>query len=137
MKLLLDTHIIIWALTNHSQLPYAAREMINAPENIVYFSVVSLWEIAVKNQKSPEKCPWNEKEIMDYCIASGYEPMNVLPTHILAIRSLKIRIGRALSNLDPFDRLLIAQAKTENYRFLSHDRNFENDEENHLMMISL
>ena len=135
MKLLLDTHMVIWALTNDPQLPYAAREMINSPENIVFYSAVSLWEIAIKNQKSPEKCPWNEKEILDYCIASGFEPMNVLPAHILAIRSLKIRPDRVLSNLDLFDRLLVAQAKTEECRFLSHDRNLENYEEKHISMV--
>ena len=135
MKLLLDTHMVIWALTNDPQLPYAAREMINSPENIVFFSAISLWEIAIKNQKSPEKCSWNEKEILDYSIASGFEPMNVLPAHILAIRSLKIRPDRVLSNLDPFDRLLVAQAKTEECRFLTHDRNLENYEEKHISIV--
>ena len=48
------------------------------------------------------------------------------PSHILAIRNLRIRDGRTLSNLDPFDRLLIAQAKAEECVLLSHDRNFEN-----------
>lgn len=48
------------------------------------------------------------------------------PSHILAIRNLRIRDGRTLSNLDPFDRLLIAQAKTEECVLLSQDRNFEN-----------
>ena len=126
MKLLPDTHILIWALTNDPQLSYAAREMINSPENIVFFSAVSLWEIAIKNQKSPEKCPWNEKDILDYCVASGFEPMYILPSHILAVRTLKVRPERTLSNQDPFDRLLAAQAKAENCLFLTHDRNFEN-----------
>ena len=126
MKLLLDTHMIIWSLTNDPQLPYTARDLINSPDHIVCFSAVSLWEIAVKNQKKPEKCPWNEKDILHYSLASGYEPVNVLPAHILAIRSLKLRPGRILGNLDPFDRLLLAQAKAENLLFLSQDRNFEN-----------
>lgn len=129
MKLLLDTHMIIWALTNDSRLPYAAREMIGSPDNIVFFSTASLWEIAVKNQKNPEKCPYNEKEIMQYCLESGFEPMTILPSHILAIRDLKVRPGRQLSNQDPFDRLLAAQAKAEGCRFITHDKNLENYDE--------
>lgn len=129
MKLLLDTHMIIWALTNDSRLPYAAREMIGSPDNIVFFSTASLWEIAVKNQKNPEKCPYIEKEIMQYCLESGFEPMTILPSHILAIRGLKVRPGRQLSNLDPFDRLLAAQAKAEGCRFITHDKNLENYDE--------
>ena len=119
MKLLLDTHMIIWALTNDSRLPYAAREMIGSPDNIVFFSTASL----------PEKCPYNEKEIMQYCLESGFEPMTILPSHILAIRGLKVRPGWQLSNLDPFDRLLAAQAKAEGCRFITHDKSLENYDE--------
>lgn len=129
MKLLPDTHMIIWALTNDPQLPCAAREMINSPDNVVFFSAVSLWEIAIKNQKNPEKCPYHEQDVLRYCMESGFEPMNILPSHVLAVRSLKVRPGRMLSNLDPFDRLLVAQAKAEDCVFLSHDRNVENYEE--------
>ena len=71
MKLLPDTHMIIWALTNDPRLPYEARELINSPDSIVFFSTVSLWEIAIKNQKNPEKCPYHEKDIMRYCLESG------------------------------------------------------------------
>ena len=127
MKLLLDTHMILWALTNDPQLSCKAREMISDPENVICCSTVSLWEIAIKNQKSTEKCPYHEKKILEYCLAAGYEVIHILPSHILAIRNLRIRDGRTLSTLDPFDRLLIAQAKTEECVLLSHDRNFEND----------
>ena len=126
MNILLDTHVIIWALTDDPRLPEQARKLIASSEHSIFFSTVSLWEIAVKNQKSPEKCPSHEKEILTFCLAAGYEPMNILPSHVLAIRELQLREGRVLSNLDPFDRMLIAQAKAEGCALLSHDRNFEN-----------
>ncbi len=129
MKLLLDTHVIIWALTNDSRLPDRIRSMILDPDHMIYFSTVSLLEIAIKNQKSPEKCPYHEQNILDLCLEAGYIPMTILPSHIMEIRDLQIRPGRELSNLDPFDRLLIAQAKAENCFFLSHDRNFDNYQE--------
>ena len=55
--------------------------------------------------------------------------MNIKPEHILMLRSLRVRPDRTLTNHDPFDRLLIAQAKTEQCILLSHDRNFENYDE--------
>ena len=130
MNILLDTHAVLWSLTSDPRLTPQAREMILSPDNVVCFSVVSLWEIAIKNQKSPEKCPYHEKEILDYCLASRYEPLNLLPRDVLALRNLQVRQGRVLSNLDPFDRLLIAQAKTENCVILTHDSNFSNYQEN-------
>ena len=130
MNILLDTHAVLWSLTSDPRLTPKARELILSPDNVVCFSVVSLWEIAIKNQKSPEKCPYHEKEILDYCLASRYEPLNLLPRDVLALRNLQVRQGRVLSNLDPFDRLLIAQAKTENCVILTHDSNFSNYQEN-------
>ena len=54
MRILLDTHVIIWALTEDPRLSGAARDLIASPDNIILFSVASLWEIAIKNQKNPE-----------------------------------------------------------------------------------
>ena len=129
MRILLDTHMVIWALTNDPHLSDPARKMIASPDNQVCFSTVSLWEIAIKNQMRPDKCPYHEKTVMEYCIESGFEPVNILPSHVLAIRELRIRPNRELCNLDPFDRLLVAQARVENCLFLTHDRNLENYQE--------
>lgn len=126
MNILLDTHVLIWALTGSPRLSRQETEIILSPENHVCYSAASLWEIAVKNQKSPEKCPYREEQIQDFCEQAGYACLNILPAHILSIRHLRVREGRTLSNLDPFDRLLIAQAKAEGCLLLSHDRNFEN-----------
>ena len=125
MNILLDTHVIIWALTNDSQLTDEAKAQIMDPENTVIISTVSLWEIAVKNQKAPRLCPYHEKEILDYCVQAGYLVMDIKAKHVLEIRGLRIKPGTVLTNYDPFDRMLIAQAKSEKYILLSHDRNFE------------
>ena len=129
MTLLLDTHVIIWALTNDPQLSMQARTLLSDPGNLVMVSAVSLWEIAMKNQKSPQLCPYHEKVILDYCEKAGYLMMDIKPEHILTLRSLRVKPSRMIMNHDPFDRLLIAQAKSENCKLLSHDRNFENYDE--------
>ena len=125
MIVLLDTHVIIWALTNDPQLTDKAKALIIDPDNTVVISTVSLWEIAVKNQKAPHLCPYHEKEILDYCKKAGYLVMDIKAKHVMEIRGLRIRPGAVLTNHDLFDRMLIAQAKTEGYRLLTHDRNFE------------
>lgn len=124
MNILLDTHVIIWALTNDPQLSEEAKTLIMDPENTVLISTVSLWEIAMKNQKAPHLCPYHEDEILDYCDRAGYLVMDIKAKHVLEIRGLKTKPGAVPANHDPFDRMLIAQAKSEKYLLLSHDRNF-------------
>ena len=124
MNILLDTHVIIWALTNDPQLTDEAKALIMDPENTVAISTVSLWEIAVKNQKAPRLCPYHEKEILDYCMKAGYLVMDIKAKDRKSTR-LRTKPGAVLTNHDPFDRMLIAQAKSEKHILLSHDRNFE------------
>ena len=125
MKILLDTHVIIWVLTDDPRLSEKARKMIGSPENIIYYSVASLWEIAIKNLKNPKKCPYNETDVAGYCNEAGYMPLDIKSHHIQAIRGLKVKENSYLSNLDPFDRLMIAQAKAEDCKVLSHDSCFD------------
>jgi len=129
MTILMDTHVIIWALTNDLQLSAQARALLSDPDNIVVVSAVSLWEIAVKNQKAPRLCPYHEKVILDYCLESGYLVTDMKAKHILALRSLQVKPERIIGNHDPFDKLLLAQAKAEDWILLSHDRNFDNYDE--------
>lgn len=130
MKILLDTHVIIWVLTDDKRLKKAVKKEILNESNIIYFSTASLWEIAIKNCKAPSKCPYNEKIIYEKCIETGLEPLEISRDHIFNVRNLKIKKGRELTNMDPFDRILISQAKTENMQLLSADINFDNYDEN-------
>ena len=135
MKILLDTHVIIWVLTDDPRLSDKARELVCSPENILYYSVASLWEIAVKNLKSPQKCPYHETDVMEYCREAGYLSLDIQAHHIQGVRTLKLREGRYLANMDPFDRLLISQAKTEGCLILSHDTCFDNYDEKCILHI--
>ncbi len=135
MKYLLDTHVVIWALTEDPRLSPAAVQMISSSDNLIFFSGVSLWEIAIKNAKSPLKCPYREADILRFCLSSGMEPLDILTRHILALRTLETREDSYLSNQDPFDRMLIAQAKTEGMILLSHDSNLANYRESCILMI--
>ena len=135
MKLLLDTHVIIWALTDDPRLSAKARELISSPDHLVFFSAVSLWEISIKNTKAPLKCPYHEAEILEFCVAADMEPLSILPRHVLAVRNLRVFPDQFLSNQDPFDRLLIAQAKSDKLLLLTHDANLSHYQEPCIQMI--
>lgn len=129
MKILLDTHAIIWALTDDPALSKKAKAEISDPKNTIYYSLASVWEIAIKNAKSPEKCPYNEKEIAELCDKSGFLPLDITLDHICGLRSLTVKSGKELINHDPFDRILLSQSKSENMKLFSHDANFDNYDE--------
>lgn len=129
MKILLDTHAIIWALTDDPALSKKAKAEISDSKNTIYYSLASIWEIAIKNVKAPERCPYNEKEIADLCNKSGFLLLDITAVHIYGLRNLTIKPGKELYNHDPFDRILLSQAKSENMKLFSHDTNFDNYDE--------
>ena len=120
MNLLLDTHILIWALNEDPALPEAARELILDPDNVIYYSTVSVWETAIKHSIHPDHVEFTGKELADYCREAGFLCMDVKDRHVFALETLK-RPENAPRHNDPFDRMLIAQAKAENMVFLTHD----------------
>ena len=120
MKLLLDTHILIWALADDPKLPKKARELILDTENAIYVSVVSLWEVVVKHSIHPNAIPYSGKDFYDACGRAGFELLETKPEHILAVEDLRRSEG-VPPHKDPFDRLLIAQAKVEEMQFVTHD----------------
>lgn len=120
MNLLLDTHIAIWALDDSPMLSAKARELIMDPDNTIYYSTVSVWEVMLKHERRPDDIPFNERDFSEGCRSAGFNPLGLVDKHVLAVRSLT-RPDHAKEHNDPFDRLLIAQAKVENLSFLTHD----------------
>jgi PIN domain nuclease of toxin-antitoxin system len=115
VKLLLDTHLLIWAAEGIERVPPSLRSMMTNPENQLLFSVVSLWEIAIKNGLNRSDFQVNARMLRRGLIDNGYIELPILSEHVLAVDTLP-----ALHK-DPFDRLLIAQAKVEGIRLLSND----------------
>ena len=120
MKLLLDTHILLWALLDDPRLPSTARRLIEDRENKVYFSVVSPWEVQIKHQIHPDKLTIDAEALTEYCGDAGYLPMPVKLTHVFALGALKRKEG-VPSHKDPFDRMLVCQASAEGMLLVTHD----------------
>jgi PIN domain nuclease of toxin-antitoxin system len=115
LNLLLDTHVALWAITDHPRLSALAREMILAPGNTVWVSAVTVWEIAIKYSLGRETMPVSGKASLQYFRQAGYRFLAVAPEHAAAVE------GLAKHHQDPFDRLLIAQALVEPMQLLTHD----------------
>ncbi len=120
MNLLLDTHIAIWALNDDPALSEKARELLLDPDNTIYYSTVSVWEVLLKHTRRPDSIPFNEKDFSEGCQEAGFFPLGLADKHVLAVRTLS-RPADIKEHNDPFDKLLVAQAKVENMSFLTHD----------------
>ena len=120
MKYLLDTHVLIWAIFDDNKLPHSIRELINSPDNEIYCSVVSIWEITIKHQKSPDKIPITGNDLIKYCSISDIAFLPITPDHATTVGKLQRAINAAPHN-DPFDRMLISQAKVDDMILLTHD----------------
>lgn len=113
MKILLDTHCLIWVVTDAPQLDAAARRVIADAEG-VWFSEASAWELGLKWRKG--KIGLQPRVVVKQALANGLRPLPVQLEAMLASCELRQSHG------DPFDRLLYAQAKLARFRLLSIDR---------------
>ena len=121
MRLLLDTHIVLWYIADDPRLNDNAKTWISSGENAVYYSLVSLWEVAIKHQNNMRAMPLSDEEFAEYAERSGMRPLGLSREHIAALKTLR-RDASVKEHHDPFDRMLICQAKVENMLFMTHDR---------------
>ena len=121
MKLLLDTHVLLWALCNDPQLSLRARNMIEDETNEIYYSIVSPWEVEIKRLAHPDRMALSSEQLSKYCSASGFYCLPVRESHINQLKHLH-REEQAPEHKDPFDRIMICQAMAEKMLFLTHDR---------------
>lgn len=120
MNLLLDTHILIWALNEDPRLSEKARKLILDKNNNIYYSSASIWEVAIKHANHPDNVEFSGKELSQFCEEADFFPLVICDKHIFALETIK-RKEDAPPHHDPFDRLLIAQAKAEKMSFITHD----------------
>lgn len=115
MKLLLDTHLLLWAASDPARLSPVARALIEEPENELFFSAASLWEIAIKRGLGRADFLVDPRVLRRGLLDNGYSELPVGSEHAVAIESLPP------IHKDPFDRLLVAQATIEGITLLTAD----------------
>ena len=116
--LLLDTHIILWMFSDDKRLSQKAKNIIKENFDSVYYSIASMWEVQIKY--GVKKLPISGIEFMHYCEQSGYHKLPVDDLHVQELAGL-VRDEAAPPHNDPFDRILLSQAKAEGFTFLTHD----------------
>lgn len=114
MNLLLDTHVLLWWVFDDRRLPRRARLLIEAPDANVQTSVVSLWETSIK--AALKRAAADPLELYRAIQESGFGILPVAPLHAVGVASLPHHHG------DPFDRMLIAQARVERLTLVTHDK---------------
>ncbi len=114
MRLLLDTHALLWWLNDDEKLGARTRGLISDPANDVFVSTVSLWEITVKLRIG--KLDADITEILGILPEQGFQRLDIADAHLVALAALPIH------HRDPFDHLLMAQAVAEDAHFVSEDQ---------------
>ncbi len=118
MRLLIDTHLLLWSLVGARRLPGRAREPISDPSNSVAVSVASIWAIAIKRARYGQSLmPMTAAEARDQAVGSGCMLLDVTADHAAAVEHLPPLHG------NPIDRLIVAQAMSEPMRLVTSDRN--------------
>ncbi|HEY1809878.1 MAG TPA: type II toxin-antitoxin system VapC family toxin [Acidobacteriaceae bacterium] len=115
MNYLLDTHVLLWTLADPDKVPGPMRRIIEDTRNRVWFSAASIWEIAIKHSLSKGDFPLEPTTIWKAARETGFEELGVSAEHAVGVDTLP------WLHRDPFDRLLVAQARAAGMKLLSLD----------------
>ncbi|MDJ0390274.1 type II toxin-antitoxin system VapC family toxin [Roseomonas sp. E05] len=115
MRLLLDTHLLLWALATPERLDAATRAVLEEPDNEVLFSAASLWEIAIKAGLGRADSDFEPQQIFQAALDTGFVELPARSAAAVLVAGLPPH------HRDPFDRLLVAQAMAEPVRLYTAD----------------
>lgn len=113
MKLLLDTHVLLWWLSDDGTLSKKAYAAIKDSSNLIFVSAATAWEISIKKSLGKLKAPDNLEEILE---ANNFQTLSITIPHALLAGQLPFH------HEDPFDRLLIAQSQIEGLTLVTRDK---------------
>lgn len=116
MRLLLDTHLLLWAAVEPALLSRQAQRLINDPENEILFSPASLWEVAIKQGRGRADFDVDARLLRRNLLNNGYSEIPVTGEHACAVADLPPL------HKDPFDRILMAQSIVEGFTLVTIDR---------------
>jgi PIN domain nuclease of toxin-antitoxin system len=120
MKILMDTHIFLWAAGKTARLPAETLDLLRNPETEKFLSVASIWEIAIKHGKGLLPLPEHPRRFIPLTLAdSDVSPISVSMRDAIGVTDLPPHHG------DPFDRLLVSQARSNEMYLLTDDKIFE------------
>ena len=119
MKYLLDTHAVIWLIEDSHKMPLKIKEIVKLPENDIYICSISLWEIAIKINLGKIKLNMTLDELLDNIKNSYFDILQIEDRHLKTLSKLPFL------HKDPFDRLIISSAITEDLTVITIDENIQ------------
>ena len=119
MRLLLDTHTVIWFINGDSRLPQHIREMLEDETNIIYVSMISLWEMSIKSRQGKLDLHRTLADIVHLLHGNGFRLLTIRLSHVYRLDAL------AFHHKDPFDRMLIAQSLAGGFVLVGSDDVFD------------
>lgn len=115
MKLLLDTHLLLWAAEDSARLPLEVKRLITDKQNELFFSAASIWEVTIKQGLGRSDFNVSSRLLRRGLLDNGYKELAIISDHAVAIDMLPY------IHKDPFDRILVAQAIVEGITLLTAD----------------
>ena len=115
MKVLLDTHVLLWAAGQPALLSQEARDLLDDPANELLFSAANLWEVTIKRALDRDDFQVNPRLLRRGLLDNGYGELAITSEHAIAVELLPP------IHKDPFDRILIAQSVVEGIMLLTSD----------------
>lgn len=115
MTLLLDTQLLLWSQVESYRLPLSLLDMLEDPDDTPFFSIVSIWEVVIKSALNRPDFDHDAERLRATLLRLGWQEMQLTGHHVLAVAGLNGKHG------DPFDRVLVAQAKVEGLDFVTAD----------------
>ena len=120
MEILLDTHFPIWYYEGDERFSDDLLALLDNESNIFYVSELSVLEVSIKHCKNPLAMPYSAQEYLSFCHDAAFALQPLTLDAVLAYSLLKFNLVEGVHK-DPFDRILIAQAKALNLLFATHD----------------
>ena len=117
MNILIDTHIALWSLYEDKKLSKKAKGLLLDSNNTIYYSLASAWEVEIKHSIGKLSVPADA--FIEDCDSIGFLPLSIKKEHILGLKDLPLLPD---GHKDPFDRLLLTQARSERMAFLTLDK---------------
>ena len=126
-----DTHLALWLIDGSDRLPDPAKKIMCSPGETWYISIVSIWEVMLKHQVHPEQLLIDAQTFLFDCEAAGFRLLRLEAPHIFEASRLPL----VEKHKDPFDRMLLAQARSENMMLVTHDSLLGLYEDPHILLV--
>lgn len=124
MKVLLDTHVLLWALKGSNSdgeiFPPKIKSILLKEDNEIYYSSINIFEVEIKRITRPQDELPSGETIIRFCKEAGFIPLPLTSQHTLLMKTLK-KDTSVENHKDPYDWLLVSQAKSEGMKLITHD----------------